>query len=160
MKTQTNIKTIIFTAGLPGSGKSTTILNSRFSNLPVVDCDTFKVTHPSYDPKNITLKLHDWSTRKARELHFELLSKGESFIVDGTGTNVEKYLRWFQEAKELGFKIVILYCKVRTATAIQRNFKRERSVPVSLIIKKAGIINQCMDLLGSIADEYITVQTD
>lgn len=159
MKTQTK-KQIIFTAGLPGSGKSTTILNSKFKNLPIVDCDEFKKTHPAYEPKNITLELHDWSKRKARELHFELLSKGESFIVDGTGTNLEKYLRWFQEGRELGFEIVVLYVKVRTATSIQRNFKRERSVPVSLIVKKAGIIDQCMEILGSIADEYIVVKTD
>ncbi len=160
MTTSNNItKKIIFTGGLPGSGKSTVIGKSEFADLDVVDCDKFKKLHPQYDPKNPSL-VHEWSTTEARKFHLELLSKEESFIVDGTGTNVEKYLRWFNEAREMGFEVVLVYVKVKMETSIKRNAIRERSVPVELITEKAEIIDDCMNILGSIADDFKVIEND
>lgn len=157
--TTSNTKQIIFTAGLPGAGKSTVISRTEYSGLPVVDCDVFKKLHPDYDPKNPSL-VHEWSAIKARELQFELMSKGKSFILDGTGTNLEKYIKWFQEARELNYKIVVVYVKVDVATSIERNARRERSVALSVILDKAGVIDGCMKVLGSLADEYKIIENN
>lgn len=153
------VKNIVFTAGLPGAGKSFIIKNSEFSNLPIVDCDEFKKLHKDYDPKNPSL-VHDWSVKMARHQQFEYLGQGIDFIIDGTGTNVEKYLKWFQEARELGYTITVVYVKVKLSTSIKRNEKRDRSVPVELILEKAQVINQCMNILGSIADKYQIIEND
>jgi predicted ABC-type ATPase len=159
MKNSTNKKQIIFTAGLPGAGKSTVLNNSIYNELKRVDCDEFKKSHPQYNPKAPEL-VHEWSVVKAREYQFSLLAKGESFIVDGTGTNIEKYIKWFQEGRELGFEIVVLYVKVDLATSIKRNQNRERSVPVTMILEKAAIIDDCMNVLGSVADKFEIVENN
>tara|TARA_R110002126_G_scaffold93089_2_gene220732 strand:+ start:8473 stop:8958 length:486 start_codon:yes stop_codon:yes gene_type:complete len=152
--------TLIITAGLPGAGKSTTISKSQFASLPVVDPDTEKEGMKGYDPKNITLEIHQESKIIARKKHLSHLSKGDSFIVDGTGTNVDKYIQFINEAKELGYKVVLFYVEVSTKTSIERNAKRSRSVPVEVILEKSSIIGQSTKMIGSICDEFITVNND
>ena len=153
------MKQIILTAGLPGSGKTTTLKKSEYKDFPIVDPDEVKKTLPGYDPKNPHL-VHTESLKRARETHLMFLAMGSSFVVDGTGTNVEKYIRWINEAKELDYEVVLLYIKVKVATSLKRNSLRKRQVPVSVIREKAGIINQSTELLGLLCDKFITVEND
>ena len=153
------MKQLILTAGLPGAGKSTVLSKSEYSHLPVVDPDEVKKTLPGYDPLNPQL-VHDESKLIARENHLMLLSKGESFVVDGTGTNVEKYLQWINEARELGYTIVLFYVKVAASTSLERNARRDRKVPEEVIVEKAGIINQSTELIGSVCDKFIVLKND
>ena len=60
---------------------------------------------PNYNPKNISLEIHNESKKIARRKHLSKLGNNESFIVDGTGTNVEKYIQYVSEAKELGYNL-------------------------------------------------------
>jgi len=158
MTTQKTPK-LIFTAGLPAAGKSTTIKRTEFKGLPVVDPDEIKKSHPDYDPKD-PQTTHAWSKMEARKLQLSYLSRQEDFIVDGTGTNVEKYVRWFQEAREMGYQIVVIYVKVSVQTSLTRNSLRERNVANKVIMEKAGIIDSCMSILGSIADEYLIIDNN
>ena len=152
-------KQLVFTAGLPGAGKTTFLKSTEFAGFPVVDCDEIKKLHPDYDPKNPGL-VHAWSQAEARRLQFRYMSENVSFVIDGTGTNIERYLGWFSEARELGYEVVVIYVKVKLETSLKRNAKRERVVPVDIIMQKAGIIDEAMDLLGSVADEFIVVNND
>jgi predicted kinase len=152
--------TLIITAGLPGAGKSTTISKSEFASLPVVDPDKEKEGMKGYDPKNISLEIHKESKRIARRKHLSFLANGESFIVDGTGTNVEKYIQYINEAKELGYEVILFYVEVSTKTSIERNAKRSRTVPVEIILEKSSIIGQSTKMIGSICDKFITVNND
>lgn len=153
------MKQIILTAGLPGSGKTTTLKKSEYKDFPVVDPDEVKKTLPGYDPKNPHL-VHTESLKRAREAHLMFLAMGTSFVVDGTGTNVEKYIGWINEAKELDYEVVLLYIKVKVATSLERNAQRERQVKVSVIREKALVINQSTKLLGSLCDKFIVVEND
>ena len=148
--------TLHFTAGLPGAGKSTYINKVGLNTLPIVDPDQIKADHPDYDPKAPEV-LHEWSKRQARLKQLSLMGQQESFVVDGTGTNVEKYLQWFQEAREVGYKIVVHYVKVPTSVAIERNRKRERTVPMDIIVQKSGVIDQSIEILSQYADETVVV---
>jgi len=151
---------LILTAGLPGAGKSTSLKNSDFAGLPVVDPDVEKEGMKGYDPKNISLEIHEESKRIARRKHLSFLANGESFILDGTGTNVEKYIQYINEAKELGYEVVLFYVEVSTKTSIERNAKRSRTVPVEVILEKSSIIGQSTKMIGSICDKFITVNND
>lgn len=149
---------LIITAGLPAAGKSSYLKKANL-NLPIVDPDAIKETHPEYDPKKPEL-LHDWSTMEARKLHFKYLSEGRDFIVDGTGTNVEKYAQYIKEAKELGYTVELHYVKVSLGTSIERNAKRERTVPKEIILAKAGVIDTTTKMIGAICDKFVTVVND
>lgn len=150
-------KVLVFTAGLPGAGKSTVIKKGEFKNLPIVDPDEIKKENPLYDVNNPSTT-HEWSKMQARKRQLGYLSNEESFIMDGTGTNVEKYLRWFNEAREMGYKVVVLYVKVSVSTSIKRNAQRERTVPMDVILNKADVIDQSMNILGQVADEFLIVE--
>ena len=153
-------KVLVLTAGLSGAGKSTVIKTTEYKNLPVVDADLEKIGMVGYDPKNITLEIHNASKVLARQKQLFHLSQGNSFIVDGTGTNVEKYIQFINEAKELGYKIVLLYVKVSTQTAIKRNSERARTVPVEVILQKSSLINQSVDMIATLSDQFITINND
>lgn len=150
--------TLIITAGLPGAGKSTYVKNAGYK-LPVVDPDEVKKSHQDYDPKN-PQAIHDWSKKIARQQHLQHLANDESFIVDGTGTNVEKYVQYINEAKELGYNVELHYVKVSVTTSIDRNSKRSRTVPVSIILEKAGVIDQTTKIIGQLCDKFITFEND
>jgi predicted kinase len=156
--TTTNQPTLILTAGLPGAGKSTYLKTSGI-NLPVVDPDEEKKSHPDYDPKQPFL-IHDWSKRKARQKHVEYLAAGVDFIVDGTGTNARKYAQYIREARELGYRVELHYVRVSVETSLMRNAKRERNVPVSVIMEKAAVIEETTAMIGSVCDEFVIVDND
>lgn len=158
-KTKTQ-KQVIFTAGLPGSGKSTYLKSSEFSNLQIVDCDEFKKLHKNYDEKNISFEVHEFSKKLARKLHVELLTKNESFIIDGTGTNLEKYIAYFKEARKNNFKVVFIYVRVTVETSKKRNAMRDRNVCESVIYQKANIIDECCEILGERSDTFIIIDND
>jgi len=153
------MKRLILTAGLPGAGKSTMLAQSEYADLPMVDPDEVKKTLPGYDPLNPQI-VHAESMKIAREMHLMMLAVGGSFVVDGTGTNVEKYLQWINEARELDYEVILFYVKVDTTTAMLRNSLRDRKVPEEVILEKAGIINQSTELIGSLCDEFVVLKND
>jgi len=153
------MKQLILTAGLPGAGKSTMLAKSKYKDLPMVDPDEVKKTLPGYDPLNPQL-VHAESMKIAREMHLMLLAVGGSFVVDGTGTNVEKYIQWINEAKELDYEVILFYVKVDVETSLKRNSLRDRKVPEEVILEKAGVINQSTELLGLLCDEFIILKND
>lgn len=149
---------LILTAGLTGAGKSTYLKNQQI-NLPVANSDAFLESHPDYNPKQPEL-LHEWAKVENQKLIYKYLSEGIDFVIDGTGTNVERYAKYINDAKELGYEVECHYVKVSLATAINRNAKRERTVPVSVIYEKAGIIDMTVEVIGSMCDKFITFNND
>lgn len=158
MNNSTPSPKMILTAGLPGAGKST-YLREAGIDLPTVDPDEVKKSHPEYDPKD-PAPLHEWSKKVARQQHLRFLSENISFVVDGTGTNVEKYVGYINEAKELGYEVELHYVKVSVQTSLERNAARERNVPNEVIMAKAGVIDQTTKVVGTVCDKFITIQND
>jgi len=149
---------VIFTAGSPGAGKGY-VLASLHPSLPVVDCDKHKEAHPDYDPKNPGA-LHAYSSAAASREFAEMLGKGETFVYDGTGANVEKMVQMINAAHGAGFETEILYVKVRLATALRRNAGRERVVPEELVREKFTLLATAIEILSGYAGRIVTVNND
>ena len=151
----------VFTMGLPGSGKST-VANRLFDldAMDVIDPDAIKADHPDYDPKNPSA-LHAWSNEQAELIYSASLSAGVlDVFVDGTGTNAEKMIRRMGQAREAGYKVILLYVRVSLETAIQRNADRERVVPEYIIREKALDIAVSFSLATAYADSTTVVDND
>jgi predicted kinase len=144
-------KHMVFTMGLPGSGKTTvaTILHPLYG---ILDPDIYKLDHPDYDP-NDPSAVHEWS-QVVMEKEFSLaLSTSGSYIVDGTGVNSEKMVRRILQAQAAGFTTTLLYVKVSLNTAIARNANRDRTVDERLIRSKANDIATSFDIVSGYADD-------
>jgi len=151
-------KTVYFTAGAPGSGKSY-VTAMRLPNLVVVDCDKHKAAHPDYDPKNPGA-LHAWSSEQATKEFFNRLAGAGSFIFDGTGTDTAKLANFMKQATLCGFETEVVFVKVSMATAIRRNAERTRSVPTSLVREKFALVATSVEILATYADRVTVVNND
>ena len=151
--------TLILTAGLTGAGKSTYLKLKGLDKMPIANSDAFLESHPDYNPKKPEL-LHEWAKKENQKLIYSYLSKDESFIIDGTGTNVERYAKYINDARELGYKIELHYVKVSLQTAIERNAKRARTVPATVIYKKADVIDGTVKAISQMCDKFEIYNND
>ena len=152
--------TLYLMAGIAGSGKTWVRKNdAAMMELPVVDADQFKASHPDYDPKNPSL-IHAWSSKMAMRAFFEMLGEGNSFVYDGTGTSTEKYVSMINAAHAAGFMVEVVYVKVALATSLHRNANRERVVPEAIVLEQHSLIGVSMEILSGYADAYRVVRND
>jgi len=149
------MKHMIFTMGLPGAGKSRVSI-SRYPKAARIDPDEYKMAHPDYDPKNPGA-LHEWSLKMARKDFDLAVEAGGQYVVDGTGTNVDRLASKMRHAKLSGFKVTLLFVMAPLAVAIKRNASRERTVPEQVIRQKAATIYQAFEIAAQEADEVITI---
>lgn len=158
--TTTNHKRAIFTMGLPGSGKSTTLKKMYdLSNYAVIDPDEIKKEMPDYDPKNPAV-YHEWSKEQADSRTTRAIAEGRNIVIDGTGTNEGKMLTQISDLQMKGYLVELVYVKVQLATAIERNNKRARTVPIDIILEKYGLIDRAVDILSKVVDEFKIVNND
>lgn len=148
-------KKAVFMMGSPASGKSRTAAE-RFSDLVLLDCDHIKKSHPEYDPKNPQL-IHHWSSQKLEEKFQTQILENDSFVVDGTGGNSDRLVRRINEAKEHGFKTELVYVIVSLKVALERNARRERTVPETTVIEKFKDIRVSFELAAPHADNVTVV---
>lgn len=147
-----------FMMGGPASGKSSAIAQ-LFPNVRVVDCDKFKVQHPDYDPKNPS-GVHEWSQVQCGRALALVMSSGEDFVYDSTGTNAEKMVQMIQRAQELGYRTTVVYVQCSLKVALQRNAKRERTVEESIVRTKYSLIATSFDIVSRYADEVKVFNND
>lgn len=146
-------KTAILTMGLPGSGKSTSLAKKfDVSQYTIIDPDTFKKNHPDYDPKNPSA-LHSYSKIEADKLLNATIAKGDNLILDGTGCNAEKLVQVTKDLQVNGYDVTLFYVIVPVKIAIERNAKRERTVPVEIILEKAQVIETSFEIVSRYADK-------
>ena len=152
---------MVFTMGLPGSGKSTSLGNmGLLTTHHVIDPDAHKARHPEYDPKQPEL-LHGWSSREAEKEFQGACAAGKGlFIVDGTGTNSDKMVRRIRQAQAMGFHCRLVYVRVTLATALERNAARERTVPESIVREKALDISTAYEIVSAVADSVVVYDND
>lgn len=144
--------------GGPGAGKSF-VRKQKYEGVKVLDCDSIKSEHPDYDPKNPAL-VHEWSSKECTKRIFKAISEGETFVYDGTGTNVEKYVNFFNQARLAGYEIEVCYVKCSLETAIARNQNRERTVPEDMLREKHSTVAIAFEILSSYADEVRVVNNN
>lgn len=158
--TTTTSKKAIFSMGLPGSGKSYTLNNMYdLSGFTVIDPDEIKKEKSDYDPKNPAV-YHEWSKEQAKIRMNRAIEEGRNLVIDGTGTNDSKMLRQIVNLQQEGYVVELVYVKVRLETAIHRNNKRERTVPIDIILEKYGMIDKAVAVLSKEVDIFKVVNND
>jgi len=150
---------MVFTMGLPGSGK-TTRAKQLYGSYVFIDPDIFQESHPDYDPKNPApihewSPIHLWSVEKAEEAFQKALLEKGDYVIDGTGINADRMCRRATEAKAAGFMTTLLYMKVSLETALARNKARERQVPEYIIRDNARDVETSFNIRTEFVDEIL-----
>ena len=140
-----NIFKAIFLAGGPGSGKSYVAGKTiRGQGLKVVNSDdafevllkkaglSLKMPEAEKEPRDAVRdrakKLT--ATRKANYLDGRL-----GLIIDGTGRDYDKIVNQAADLQQLGYDTYMVFVNTSLDVALQRNAKRARSVPESIVTK-------------------------
>ena len=144
--------------GGPGSGKSF-ISSNRYPELPILDCDKWKASHPDFDPMNPNT-LHAWSKVKLMEEFHAMLAEGKSFVYDGTGGNAESYVHRIRMVQALDYDVTVLYVKANLKTALARNRNRGRMVPEAMLREKHSLVATSFEIISGYADHVEVVVND
>ena len=140
-----NIFKAFFLAGGPGSGKSYVVRKTTGgTGLKVVNSDdafekllkdaglSLKMPPEEEKPRDIQRKRAKELTKKRQANYIE----GRiGLIVDGTGKDYDKIAKQSIQLRQLGYDTHMIFVNTSLDTALERNAKRERSVPESIAIK-------------------------
>ena len=134
-----NIFKAFFLAGGPGSGK-TFVTKGSFggTGLRMINSDTaFEV---ALKKNNLSLKMPE-DEAEARDIvrarakattgsMMDLSIKGRlGMVVDGTGRDYDKIKNQVAQLRQLGYDCYMIFVNTSLSVALERNAKRERSVP-------------------------------
>jgi len=134
-----NIFKAFFLAGGPGSGK-TFVTRGSFggTGLRMINSDTaFEV---ALKKNNLSLKMPE-DEAEARDIvrarakattgsMMDLSIKGRlGMVVDGTGRDYDKIKNQVAQLRQLGYDCYMIFVNTSLSVALERNAKRERSVP-------------------------------
>ena len=150
-------KVVVMLIGAPAAGKSTT-REKLYPDHPVIDPDEIKKGLKGYDPKKPWL-VHKKSKKIARQMYESYIKNGISFVYDTTGGNVQRMMKEIQEAREAGYRIILLHVTAPLAVCLERNRQRERTVPDSVVKEIYHEVRHSFEILRHLADEVINVDT-
>lgn len=140
-----NIFKAFFLAGGPGSGKSYVVRKTTGgTGLQVVNSDdaferylemaglSKKMPSSEEKPRDVE-RARAKKVTKARQEGY--LEGRLGLIIDGTGKDYDKIAAQSIKLKQLGYDTHMIFVNTSLDTALERNAKRDRSVPESLAIK-------------------------
>lgn len=130
----------IFTAGGPGSGKTTIskklLAHKGFKEVNVDRFIEFLASKNDLDLKN----MDSWDRNVKSKAHslnksqLDLYLDGRlPLVIDGTGRNYDKIITLSNDLKKLGYDIGLLFVNTDMETAIERNSKRSRTVAPDVV---------------------------
>ena len=140
-----NIFKAFFLAGGPGSGKSYVVRKTTGgTGLKSVNSD--KAFEKLLKDANLSLKMPDSETdarTPVRDRAKEITKKQQKnylegrlgLIIDGTGHKFDKIAKQSNELRQLGYDTHMIFVNTSLDVALERNAKRSRSVPESIVIK-------------------------
>ena len=150
-----NIFKAFFLAGGPGSGKSYVVRRTTGGlGLKVVNSDptftkmlkdanlSLKMPASEKEPREIQRQKAKELTKKQQQ-NFIMGRLG--LIIDGTGKDYEKITYQARELEQLGYDTYMIFVNTSLDVALERNAKRDRSVPESMVIK---LWNQVQSNIG------------
>ncbi|HEY2429766.1 MAG TPA: AAA family ATPase [Acidimicrobiales bacterium] len=140
--------TVTMTSGLPGSGKDTWLSANR-PDLPVVSLDGVRAELgvEAIDDQGGVIQA-------ARERCRELLRSGRSFAFNATNLLRQTRRRWIDLFADYGARIEVVYVEPSLPILLDRNRRRERSVPEDII---RGLAAKCEPPTLAEAHGLITV---
>jgi len=140
-----NIFKAFFLAGGPGSGKSYVVRKTTGgTGLKVVNSDN--AFEKLLKDANLSLKMPEDETdarKPVRDRAKEITKKQQAnylegrlgLIIDGTGKDYDKISNQSNELRQLGYDTHLIFVNTSLDVALERNAKRSRSVPESIVIK-------------------------
>ena len=140
-----NIFKAFFLAGGPGSGKSYVVRKTTGgTGLKVVNSDN--AFEKLLKDANLSLKMPEDEAdarTPVRDRAKEITKKQQAnylegrlgLIVDGTGKDYDKISNQSNELRQLGYDTHLIFVNTSLDVALERNAKRSRSVPESVVIK-------------------------
>lgn len=131
-------KYAIIPFGLPGCGKTTYLKNhvlKWFKPATYISADDIKTTLEGYDPANPE-PVHQQSVALAEQKVYDSISVGENIVFDSGSINTRYSKRIFERLHNAGYRIILYFFDVPLDVCLERNKKREFTVPESAIIKK------------------------
>ena len=154
-----NIFKSIFLAGGPGSGKSYVTKRSTGGlGLKVVNSDD--MFEKMMNQASLSLKMppeeeqeKDVIRGKAKKLtvsrHDSYVEGRLGLVIDSTGRDSAKILRHKSQLDELGYDTYMVFVNTSLDVALERNAKRDRSVPESLVVKSWKEVQSNMGLFSN-----------
>ena len=140
-----NILKAFFLAGGPGSGKSYVVKRGTGGlGLKIVNSDdvfekylkdaglSLKMPKSEEEPRD---KLRDRAKRVTAARQANYLEGRLGLIIDGTGKDYDKIAKQATQLKQLGYDVHMIFVNTSLETALQRNAKRDRTVPRSVATK-------------------------
>ena len=139
-----NIFKAFFLAGGPGSGKSYVVRKTTGgSGLKIVNSDD--AFEKYLKDAGISLKMSTNDLRrdevrdkakritKARQANY--VEGRIGLIIDGTGKDYDKISKQSVQLRQLGYDTHMIFVNTSLDTALERNAKRDRTVPESIVVK-------------------------
>mgnify|MGYP003121306223 FL=1 len=140
-----NILKAFFLAGGPGSGKSYVVkrttggLGMKIVNSDIAFEKKLKDAGLSTDLRELDPEVRDEVRGRAKKVTAKqkanYLNGRLGLIIDGTGKDYDKIAKQATELKQLGYDVHMIFVNTSLDTALERNAKRDRKVPESLVIK-------------------------
>ena len=147
-----NILKAFFLAGGPGSGKSYVVRRTTGGlGMKIVNSDdafekllkdaglSLKMPPEEEAPRDVARGRAKKLT-KARQKNY--VDGRLGLIIDGTGKDYEKIAYQARELQQLGYDTHMIFVNTSLDTALERNSKRARSVPESLVVKSWNDVQQ------------------
>ena len=140
-----NILKAFFLAGGPGSGKSYVVkrttggLGMKVVNSDIAFEKKLKDAGLTTDLRELDPEVRDEVRGRAKKITAKqkanYLNGRLGLIIDGTGKDYDKIATQATELKQLGYDVHMIFVNTSLDTALERNAKRDRKVPESLVIK-------------------------
>ena len=156
-----NILKAFFLAGGPGSGKSYVVKRGTGGlGLKIVNSDdvfekylkdaglSLKMPKSEEEPRD-KLRARAKQVTSARQANYVEGRLG--LIIDGTGHDYDKIATQATKLKILGYDVHMIFVNTSLDTALERNAKRDRSVPESITIKSW---NDVQSNIGSFSQHF------
>lgn len=139
-----NIFKAFFLAGGPGSGKSFVVRTTTGgTGLQIVNSDDaferylkdagIALKMSTDDPRRDEVRDKAKKVTKARQKNYVEGRLG--IIIDGTGKDYDKITKQSIQLKQLGYDTHMIFVNTSLDVALERNAKRERTVPESIAVQ-------------------------
>ena len=140
-----NILKAFFLAGGPGSGKSYVVKRGTGGlGMKIVNSDdvfekylkdaglSLKMPKSEEEPRD---KLRDRAKKVTAARQANYVEGRLGLIIDGTGKDYDKIAKQATGLKQLGYDVHMIFVNTSLETALERNAKRDRTVPRSVATK-------------------------
>lgn len=165
----------ILTMGGPASGKTSLLKHivGNYHDFVGVNPDDVKDELPEYQKainlgktksgapmsaRNAAHMAHDESSDVAEEIQKQAIEGRKNVIIDGTGKNIDKYLKKIKVLKDQGYHVQIIMPHVTLGEALKRVSDRARKtgryVPNEVSIDAHRAIPGNFEKIAHAADEY------